>query len=75
MRNFMTKNRNIWVNMRENGYMAMQAWTDCGSDNIPDLKNRECYVCFVLSKTIDLKAASFIFPLDDVSFAVESQGF
>ncbi|MEC2307823.1 terminase large subunit [Bacillus atrophaeus] len=75
MRNFMTKNMNIWVNMRENGYMDMQAWTDCGSDKFPDLKNRECYVGIDLSKTIDLTAASFIFPLDDGSFAVESHGF
>ncbi|MFC7803518.1 terminase large subunit [Bacillus subtilis] len=75
MRNFMTKNMNIWVNMRENGYMDMQAWTDCGSDQLPDLKNRECYVGIDLSKTIDLTAASFIFPLDDGSFAVESHGF
>ncbi|MGM0948348.1 MAG: terminase large subunit [Bacillota bacterium] len=75
MRNFMTKNMNIWVNMRENGYMDMQAWTDCGSDKLPDLKNRECYVGIDLSKTIDLTAASFIFPLDDGSFAVESHGF
>ncbi|POD82715.1 putative terminase large subunit [Bacillus subtilis subsp. subtilis] len=75
MRNFMTKNMNIWVNMRENGYMDMQAWTDCGSDKIPDLKNRECYVGIDLSKTIDLTAASFIFPLDNGSFAVESHGF
>ncbi len=75
MRNFMTKNMNIWVNMRENGYMDMQAWTDCGSDKILDLKKRECYVGIDLSKTIDLTAASFIFPLDDGSFAVESHGF
>ncbi|KIL29596.1 hypothetical protein B4067_4852 [Bacillus subtilis subsp. subtilis] len=75
MRNFMTKNMNIWVNMRENGYMDMQAWTDCGSDEIPDLKNRECYVGIDLSKTIDLTAASFIFPLDNGGFAVESHGF
>ncbi|MFJ9289308.1 terminase large subunit [Bacillus halotolerans] len=75
MRNFMTKNMNIWVNMRENGYMDMQAWTDCGSEQLPDLKNRECYVGIDLSKTIDLTAASFIFPLDDGSFAVESHGF
>lgn len=71
----MTKNMNIWVNMRENGYMDMQAWTDCGSDKIPDLKNRECYVGIDLSKTIDLTAASFVFPLDDGRVAVESHGF
>ncbi|NUI58950.1 terminase large subunit [Bacillus amyloliquefaciens] len=75
MRNFMTKNMNIWVNMRENGYMDMQAWADCGSDEFPELKNRECYVGIDLSKTIDLTAASFIFPLDDGSFAVDSHGF
>ncbi|MDA1478285.1 terminase large subunit [Bacillus changyiensis] len=75
MRNFLTKNMNIWVNMRENGYMDMQAWKDCGSDHFPDLSGRECYVGIDLSKRIDLTAVSFIFPLDDGSFAVESHGF
>ncbi|CAI6266070.1 terminase large subunit [Bacillus subtilis] len=75
MRDYLTKNMDVWVNMRDGGYMDMQAWTDCGSDQLPDLKNRECYVGIDLSKTIDLTAASFIFPLDDGSFAVESHGF
>ncbi|MBU8583569.1 terminase large subunit [Bacillus paralicheniformis] len=75
MRNFLTKNMNIWVNMRENGYMDMQAWKDCGSDQFPDLNGRECYVGIDLSKRIDLTAVSFIFPLDNGSFAVESHGF
>ncbi|OOE22034.1 terminase large subunit [Bacillus subtilis] len=75
MRDYLTKNMDVWVNMRDGGYMDMQAWTDCGSDQLPDLKNRECYVGIDLSKTIDLTAASFIFPLEDGSFAVESHGF
>ncbi|MEC1648731.1 terminase large subunit [Bacillus halotolerans] len=75
MRDYLTKNMDVWVNMRDGGYMDMQAWTDCGSDQLPDLKNRECYVGIDLSKTIDLTAASFIFPLDNGSFAVESHGF
>lgn len=52
---------NIWVNMRENGYMDMQAWKDCGSDQFPNLTGRECYVGIDLSKRIDLTAVSFIF--------------
>ncbi|TWK49908.1 hypothetical protein CHCC20347_4534 [Bacillus paralicheniformis] len=75
MRNFLTKNMNIWVNMRENGYMDMQAWKDCGSDQFPNLSGRECYVGIDLSKRIDLTAVSFIFPLDNGSFAVDSHGF
>ncbi|MEC0356273.1 terminase large subunit [Bacillus halotolerans] len=75
MRDYLTKNMDVWVNMRDGGYMDMQAWTDCGSEQLPDLKNRECYVGIDLSKTIDLTAASFIFPLEDGRFAVESHGF
>ncbi|QZY40384.1 terminase large subunit [Bacillus velezensis] len=75
MRDYLTKNMDVWVNMRDGGYMDMQAWTDCGSDQLPDLKNRECYVGIDLSKTIDLTAASFVFPLDDGRVAVESHGF
>ncbi|QIR33862.1 terminase large subunit [Bacillus velezensis] len=75
MRDYLTKNMDVWVNMRDGGYMDMQAWTDCGSDQLPDLKNRECYVGIDLSKTIDLTAASFVFPLDDGRVAVESHSF
>ncbi|MCY8915646.1 terminase large subunit [Bacillus atrophaeus] len=75
MRDFLTKNMNVWVNMRDGGYMDMQAWKDCGSDQFPDLFGRECYVGIDLSKRIDLTAVSFIFPLDNGSFAVESHGF
>ncbi|MED4374082.1 terminase large subunit, partial [Bacillus licheniformis] len=70
MRDFLTKNMNVWVNMRDGGYMDMQAWKDCGSDQFPDLSGRECYVGIDLSKRIDLTAVSFIFPLDNGSFAV-----
>ncbi|MDP1497530.1 terminase large subunit [Bacillus velezensis] len=75
MRDYLTKNMDVWVNMRDGGYMDMQAWTDCGSDQLSDLKNRECYVGIDLSKTIDLTAASFVFPLDDGRVAVESHSF
>lgn len=75
MRDFLTKNMDVWVNMRDGGYMDMQAWADCGSSNFPDLLGKECYVGIDLSKTIDLTAASFVFPLDDGRFAVDSHGF
>lgn len=76
MRNFLTKNMNIWVNMRDGGYMDMQAWSDCGKhESLPDLYGKECYVGIDLSKRIDLTAASFEFQLENGMFFVTSHGF
>ncbi|MEC0405736.1 terminase large subunit [Bacillus velezensis] len=78
-RDFLTKNMNIWVNMRQNGYMNMGTWAKAGEQakngNFPQLKNRECYVGIDLSMKVDLTAVSFIFPLENGQFAVESHGF
>ncbi|MCY7492800.1 terminase large subunit [Bacillus safensis] len=76
MRNFLTKNMNIWVNMRDGGYMDMQAWSDCGKhESLPDLYGKECYVGIDLSKRIDLTAASFEFQLENGMYYVTSHGF
>jgi len=76
MRDFLTKNMDIWVNMRSNGYMDMQAWSDCGlSEGLPDLKGKECYAGIDLSKRIDLTAASFEFPLENGMYYVTAHGF
>lgn len=75
MRNFLTKNMNLWVDMKENGYMPMDAWSACGVDEMPDLSGREVYVGIDLSKKIDLTSVSFEFPLDDGRIAVKSHSF
>jgi phage terminase large subunit-like protein len=66
MRNFLTKNMNIWVNMRENGYMNMEKWSLCGETfDFERFRGCECVVGADLSAKIDLTSISFIFKSDD----------
>lgn len=75
MRNFLTKNMNIWVDRKDNGYMAMDKWKKCGEKSMPDLKGKECYVGIDLSAKIDLTSVSLEFALDDSNYAVLSHSF
>lgn len=75
MRNFLTKNMNIWVDRKDNGYMAMDKWKECGTRVMPDLKGKECYPGIDLAAKIDLASVTFEFPLDDGYYAVLSHSF
>ncbi|WP_369813723.1 terminase large subunit [Thermoactinomyces sp. DSM 45892] len=74
MRNFLTKNMNRWVDMKENGYMPMDRWMECGVDQLPDLYGYECFVGVDLSTKIDLTSISFVFPYDG-NYVVISHSF
>jgi phage terminase large subunit-like protein len=66
MRNFLTKNMNIWVNMRENGYMDMEKWSKCkAAINLLDFSNMECDIGIDLSAKIDLTSVGIEFKKDD----------
>jgi phage terminase large subunit-like protein len=65
MRNFLTKNMNIWVDVKDNGYMDMSKWAACGQDfDLPTLEGLECTVGVDLSAKIDLTSVSFEFKKD-----------
>jgi phage terminase large subunit-like protein len=65
MRNFLTKNMNIWVDMKDNGYMDMSKWAACGQDfDLSILEGFECTVGVDLSAKIDLTSVGFIFKKD-----------
>jgi phage terminase large subunit-like protein len=65
MRNFLTKNMNIWVDMKDNGYMDMSKWAACGQDfDLSILEGVECTVGVDLSAKIDLTSVGFIFKKD-----------
>jgi phage terminase large subunit-like protein len=65
MRNFLTKNMNVWVNMRENGYMDMSKWAACGQDfDLSIIEGLECTVGVDLSAKIDLTSVGFEFKKD-----------
>jgi phage terminase large subunit-like protein len=75
MRNFLTKNMNLWVDQKDNGYMPMDAWRACGVDEPPDLKVRDCYLGVDLSSKIDLTSISGEIPLGDGRVYVWSHSF
>lgn len=60
-RNFLTKNMNLWLAMRANGYMDMDAWKQCAGE-IPE-DAIECIMGVDMSKRIDLTSAAFEFKI------------
>lgn len=78
MRSFLTKNLNVWVDQREDGYMPMDRWRACAAseDNpMPDLRGRACYIGVDLSAKIDLTSLAVEFPLGGGRYAVLSHSF
>jgi phage terminase large subunit-like protein len=41
MRSFLTKNMNIWIDKKENGYMDMKKWRACGPEKPLGLRDRD----------------------------------
>lgn len=73
MRNFLTKNMNIWVDAKDNGYMQMNKWKLCESELI-DLKSYPVWIGLDLSATTDLTSLGFIFKVGD-KFAIKQHSF
>lgn len=66
MRNFLTKNMDIWVNMRENGFMDMEKWSKCfNSISLSDFEGMECDIGIDLSAKIDLTSVGIEFKKKD----------
>ncbi|PRT35494.1 terminase large subunit [Bacillus wiedmannii] len=66
MRNFLTKNMNIWVDMKDSGYMDMSKWSTCGDDNLQlkDFEGCEAILGIDLSAKIDLTSLGIIIKTD-----------
>jgi len=78
MRNFLTKNMNVWVDQKENGYMAMDRWAKCGvsEDNPwPDVTGLSAISGLDLSAVLDLTSVSSEIDLPDGRKAVMSHSF
>lgn len=75
MSDVLTKNFNVWVNAREQGYMNMSKWAACRAKQLPDLSGMECYVGVDLSAKIDLTSVGFVFPLPDGRYVTLSHSF
>lgn len=74
MRNFLTKNMNVWVDAKQDGYMHMKKWKECGSVEM-DLKQYPVYVGIDLSQTTDLTSVGLVFTLSNGKFAVKQHSF
>ena len=76
MKNFLTKNMNIWVDQKDDGYMMMDRWDKCGQEiDLSILENLECTVGIDLSAKIDLTSVSFEFKLPDGKYLTLSHSF
>lgn len=76
MRTFLTKNMNVWIEHRKNGYMDMSKWKKCAIEKLPeDIILRDCYVGVDLSSKIDLTSVSFIFNLPNGTYFIMSHSF
>lgn len=63
MRAFLTKNMDKWVDQKENGYMPMNKWDDCYTEEKFDLKKYPCFAGVDLSQTTDLTSVGLVFDL------------
>lgn len=80
MRTFLTKNLNVWIQQKDNGYMNMDKWRACGQEIDKDtlksmIKGFECIAGVDLSAKIDLTSVSFIFKLENGKYLVISHSF
>lgn len=76
MKNFLTKNMNVWVDQKDNGYMMMDRWNSCGQDmDLSILESLECTVGIDLSAKIDLTSIAFEFKMTDGKYLVLSHSF
>ena len=66
LRNFLTKNMNKWVDMRDGGYMDMKRWKNAYKDfDYNDFSGKECIVGIDLSTKLDLTSIGIEFKVDD----------
>jgi len=75
MKNFLTKNMNVWVNAKDNGYMNLGKWKSCGNKEIPDLSDATVFLGLDLSTKLDLTSVGFVFLLPSGEIVVKSHSF
>jgi phage terminase large subunit-like protein len=64
LRNFLTKDLNMWVQMADEDYINAEHWKDCASDlTLEDFRGQECVVGLDLSSGGDLTSLVLEFPM------------
>jgi phage terminase large subunit-like protein len=79
LRNFLTKDLNMWVQLSDDDYIKIENWKACGSDmTLEDMRGKECVVGLDLSSGGDLTSLALEFPLkieDQRKFFIHSHSF
>lgn len=65
LRDVLTKNFNVWVNVADNKYLDMEKWKNCGKREMPKCENIELIGGIDLASTIDLCSFSGVYIKDD----------
>lgn len=71
----LVKNFNTWQNAKENQFLNIEDWNNTLENNKPDIKGRPVYIGIDLSKTGDLSSVSWLVPLPDGKFYIDSFSF
>ncbi|AMQ71829.1 MULTISPECIES: terminase large subunit [Bacillus amyloliquefaciens group] len=73
----LVKNFNIWQSASSESFINGNDWKKRGVDDAPDITGKPVYIGIDLSRTDDLSALSFIYPLEDENetFYVDSHSF
>lgn len=74
MRTFLTKNMNVWVDAKEDGYMEMNKWGKLKSNEI-ELQQYPVWLGLDLSTTTDLTSVGLVFKLNDGKYAIKQHSF
>lgn len=71
----LVKNFNVWENAKTNQFMAIEDWTKAQIDHKPDITGKPVWIGIDLSKTNDLSSVSWLVPLDNKQFFIDSFSF
>ena len=70
----LTKNFDIWLQAKANGYMDMRKWKKCEVERIPiDITGMHCTVGIDISSKIDLTSAVFVIPFQSDELDAEGE--
>lgn len=71
----LVKNFNMWRQASKNTYIPYHDWAKGYTEDELDIKGRDVYVGIDLSRSEDLTAVSFIYPLKNKNFYVDAHVF
>lgn len=74
MRGYLTKNMNLWVDSKIDGYLELKKWNACKTDEYPDISDWNVYLGIDLSMTTDLTSVGWV-AVKDGRFVVGQHSF